>query len=95
MYVEKKVLWKIFKFKGSGVCLGRYDSYGNFGFKKLHILILREFSKRTHCPPIVILALLLFLMGVLLILNIWIYKDYIRMVLKNGIGPPWNKNINF
>ena len=30
-------------------------------FKKSNIFILREFCKRTYCPPIVTLALLLFL----------------------------------
>ena len=47
---------------GSEVCLERCDSYGDFGFKKRkkNIFILREFCKRTHCPPIVTLALLLF-----------------------------------
>ena len=51
------------KFIGSEVCLERCDSYGDFGFKKRkkNIFILREFCKRTHCPPIVTLALLLFL----------------------------------
>ena len=49
-------------FMGSEVCLERCDSYGNFGFKKKsNNFILREFCKRTHCPPIVTLALLLFL----------------------------------
>ena len=48
--------------RDSEVCLERCDSYGNFGYlkKKKKKIILREFSKRTHCPPIVTLFLLLF-----------------------------------
>ena len=49
-------------FRGSEVCLERCDSYSNFGYlNKSNIFILREISKRTHCPYIVTLALLLFL----------------------------------
>jgi hypothetical protein len=47
---------------GSEVYQERCDSYGNFGFKKKsNNLILREFCKRTHCPSIVTLVLLLFI----------------------------------
>ena len=49
-------------FMGSEVCLERCNFYGNLGLKKKsNNFILREFCKRTHCPPIVTLALLLFL----------------------------------
>ena len=50
-------------FRGSEVCLERCDSQGNFDYleKKQKKIILREFSKRTHCPAIGTLALLLFI----------------------------------
>ena len=52
-------------FRDSEVCLEIYDWYGDFGYltKKINIFIWREICKRTHCPPIVTLALLLFLHG--------------------------------
>ena len=46
-------------FMGLELCLERCDTYGNFGLKK-NIFFLWEFSKITHCPPVVTLALLLF-----------------------------------
>ena len=48
------------KIMGSEECLERCDSYGDFFLS--NIFILGEFCKRTQCPPIVTLALLLFLM---------------------------------
>ena len=50
-------------FRDSEVCLERCDSYGDFGYltKKSNIFILREICKRTLCPSVVTLALLLFL----------------------------------
>ena len=48
-------------FRGSEVCLEKCDSCGNLGYEKTKDFILREICKRTHCPPIVTLALLLFI----------------------------------
>ena len=55
---------KLFQTQGLEVRLVRCDSYGNFGYlKKTNIFILREICKRTHCPHIRTLALLLFIDG--------------------------------
>ena len=55
------IIFTIF-FMGSEVYLERCDSYDNFDLKqKFKKIIFREFCKRIHCPPIVTLALLLFL----------------------------------
>ena len=50
-------------FRDSEVCLERCDSYDDFGYiiKKSNIFIWREICKRTRCPSIVTLVLLLFL----------------------------------
>ena len=49
-------------FRGSEVCLERCDSHGNFGFFfNKFFLLLENFVKRTHCPHIVTMALLLFI----------------------------------
>ena len=51
-------------FRDSEVCLEIYDSYGDFGYltKNQNIFFEEEFLKRTHCPSIITLAQLLFLM---------------------------------
>ena len=53
-------------FRGSELCLETIDCYSNFCYlkkknTKKNIFIPREFCKRTHCPPIVTLALILFI----------------------------------
>ena len=50
-------------FRDSEACLERYDSYGDFGYltKNQKKIIWREICKRTRCPSIVTLTLLLFI----------------------------------
>ena len=49
-------------FRGLEVCMAICDSYINLAIKKINKdIILREIFKRTYCPPIGTLALLLFL----------------------------------
>ena len=57
-------------FRDSEVCLEGCNSYGDFGYliKKSKNFILRKICKRTGCPSIVTLALLLFIVDMSVIL---------------------------